>query len=212
VAETLATVAARKTRESPAAAALIKAGLAPGTRLDSLEPGDVLRTLLEAAARELATISEQLGRVYESAFIDTGTAASAAALVDVIQTGARSDPDVILDVVFEDGLLYLALRNLGCRPALDVSCSFDKPFRGLGGERPLNELRLFRKLPFLAPGREIRTLLDSTAAYFARREPARLQATLSWRTTAGEKRRTTIVHDLAVYRELAYVPRGAPDA
>jgi hypothetical protein len=26
-------------------------------------------------------------------------------------------PDVILDVVFEDGLLFLALRNIGSRPA-----------------------------------------------------------------------------------------------
>jgi hypothetical protein len=122
------------------------------------------------------------------------------------------DPDVILDVEFEEGLLFLAVRNLGTRAALDVSCTFDKPFRGLGGERAINELALFRRITFLAPGRAIRTLLDTSAAYFARKEPTRLQATVAWRTPAGEKRQTTIVHDLAIYRELAYLPRGAADA
>ncbi|MGH3130827.1 MAG: hypothetical protein ACRDNX_08425, partial [Gaiellaceae bacterium] len=78
-------------------------------------------------------------------------------------------PEVIVDFEFERGLLYVALRNLGDRPALKVSCAFDKQFRGLGGEREMNALRLFRNVEFLAPGKEIRTLVDTSAAYFARK-------------------------------------------
>ena len=76
----------------------------------------------------------------------------------------------------------------------------------------MNKLRLFRKIEFLAPGKEIRTLLDSSAAYFARKEPTLLTATVTYRTAAGERRRGTITHDLAIYRDLAYVPEGESDA
>ena len=120
--------------------------------------------------------------------------------------------DVIVDFEFERGLLSIAIRNLGDRPALDVKIEFDKPFKGLGGSREMNSLALFSSLRFLAPGREIRTLLDSTAAYFARKEPTLLTATVSYRTPAGERRRHAITHDLSIYRDLAYVPEGETDA
>jgi hypothetical protein len=112
--------------------------------------------------------------------------------------------DVLLDVVFEDGLLYLVLANVGERPALKVTCRFERPFTGLGGGVDVSRLRLFRNVEFLAPGREIRTLLDSSAAYFARREPTRLAVTVGWRDDRGRHERP-IVHDLAIYRDVAYV-------
>jgi hypothetical protein len=123
-----------------------------------------------------------------------------------------ADPQVIVDFEFERGLLSIVVRNLGPQPALDVKVEFDKPFKGLGGVREMNRLTLFSKLRFLAPGKQIRTLLDSTSAYFARKEPTLLTATVSYRTPAGERRRHAITHDLSIYRDLAYVPEGAPDA
>ncbi len=71
----------------------------------------------------------------------------------------------------------------------------------------MNSLALFQNIEFLAPGREIRTLVDTTAAYFARREPTRLTATVSYQTVRGEPRRTTMEHDLGIYREIAYIPQ-----
>jgi hypothetical protein len=88
---------------------------------------------------------------------------------------AGADPDVILDVLFEDGLFYLALRNIGTRPARDVTVGFDRPIFGLAGREEISALALFRRVPFLAPGREIRTLLDASAAYFARGAPERIE-------------------------------------
>jgi hypothetical protein len=121
-------------------------------------------------------------------------------------------PRVILDFEFERGLLSIVVRNLGELPAADVRVEFDKAFTGLGGTREMNPLALFSKLRFLAPGREVRTLLDSSAAYFARKEPTLLTATVSYRSPGGERRRDVITHDLSVYRDLAYVPEGATDA
>lgn len=123
-----------------------------------------------------------------------------------------SELDVILDFEFERGLLFVAVRNLSGRPALDVQTRFDKPFKGLGGSREIDRLGLFKRIRFLAPGREIRTLVDSSAAYFARKEPTVLTATVSYRTPAGERRSHAITHDLSIYRDLAYVPEGETDA
>jgi hypothetical protein len=121
-------------------------------------------------------------------------------------------PRVIVDFEFERGLLSVVVRNLGDDSALDVKVQFDKVFNGLGGTREMNGLALFSKLRFLAPGKEIRTLLDSSAAYFARKEPTLLTATVSYRTRGGERRRDALTHDLSIYRDLAYLPEGAPDA
>lgn len=127
-------------------------------------------------------------------------------------TEAEADPQVIVDFEFERGLLFVGVRNLGVRPALEVATEFDKPFRGLGGSCEMNGLRLFRRIEFLAPGKEIRTLLDTSAAYFARKEPTLLTATVSYRTATGERRRHAISHDLSIYRDLAYIPQGETDA
>jgi hypothetical protein len=114
-------------------------------------------------------------------------------------------PGVILDFVFERGLLHAVVRNLDDVPALKVKTVFDKEFHGLGGGRAMNSLLLFQNVEFLAPGREIRTLVDTSAAYFARREPTRLRATVSYQTPSGELRTTTMEHDLGIYREIAYI-------
>jgi hypothetical protein len=116
-------------------------------------------------------------------------------------------PDVILDVVFEDGLLYLALANIGLRPALQVETRFNRKLLGLGGTKDVSELPLFRKVEFLGPGREIRTLLDSAPSFFAGRRVTTLVARIAFRDETGGRHEKTIKHDLAIYRELAYVQR-----
>jgi hypothetical protein len=122
------------------------------------------------------------------------------------------EPEVIVDFEFERGLLFVVVRNLGDRPAVDVKVEFDKRFTGLGGSREMNRLALFTRTRFLAPRKEIRTFLDSSDAYFARKEPTLLTANVSYRTSAGEARKHTITHDLSIYRDLAYVPEGETDA
>ena len=117
-------------------------------------------------------------------------------------------PDVVLDVHFEDGLLFVSVSNIGDEPALQLSCRFDGELRGLGGTTNLAELPLFRNIEFLAAGKEIRTLLDSSSAYFAREESTKLAVTIAYHDAAGRSYETTIHHDLAIYRELAYVPKG----
>lgn len=116
--------------------------------------------------------------------------------------------NVILDFVFDDGMLFVSLANIGDAPATDVVVEFDEPVRTAEGLE-LGAMGLFRRLRFLAPGKEIVAFVDSSTAYFGRGEPARIAASIRWRDQDGEIRSTTIRHDLSVYRDLPYVP-GRP--
>jgi hypothetical protein len=123
---------------------------------------------------------------------------------DAPPSGERR-PDVILDVVFEQGLLFLSLRNIGEQPAVGVNVRFDRPLSGVEGTKEVSALPVFRRLAFLGPGREIRVFLDSSASYFSRRQPTRLAVEIGYRDRDGHRYETTIKHDLSVYRELGYV-------
>ena len=120
------------------------------------------------------------------------------------------DSDVILDVVFERGLLFIVLENTGDRPAHGVRVKFGERFTGVGGTKRIDRLALFRRLEYLAPHKAIEAFLDRSASYFARGEPTKLTAEVSWRTSEGERRRATIVHDLEIYRDLGYIEREVP--
>ena len=123
---------------------------------------------------------------------------------------ARDDAEVILDVVFERGLLFLVLANLGDRPAHSVRVRFDRAFTGVGGAKRMHRLALFRKLEFLAPRKSIEVFLDRSDAYFARGEPTELSARVAWRTPDGARRAATVHHDLEIYRDLGYIEREVP--
>jgi hypothetical protein len=114
---------------------------------------------------------------------------------------------VILDVLFEDGMLFLSVRNIGARPAFHVAAAFEEPITGLGGAVDVRALPLFENIEFLAPGREIRTLLDSSASYFARRQPDQIAVTMSYRDARGRLHAGVIRHDLRIYKAIAYVSK-----
>ncbi len=123
---------------------------------------------------------------------------------------ARDDGEVIVDVVFDGGLLFLVVANTGGRAARSVRVKFDRPFSGLGGTKRMQRLALFRRLEFLAPHKSIEVFLDRSDAYFARGEPTELTVTVTWRTPEGARRSATIHHDLEIYRDLGYVEREVP--
>ena len=117
---------------------------------------------------------------------------------------AGTDDGVVVDVVLEDGVLYLELANLADRPALNVTCTFDSPLVDVQG-RDVSELRLFRHVEFLGPRRRIRTLLDSLSGYFARKAAARVTVAVEYERPGEPRRTTEVAHDLELFRELAHL-------
>ena len=115
---------------------------------------------------------------------------------------APVDDGVVVDVVLEDGVLYLELANLSDRPALDVGCSFDPTLVDVQG-RDVSELRVFRHVEFLGPRRRLRTLLDSVPGYFSRKGAVCFAVAVEYERPGSPRCETKVAHDLDLYRELA---------
>ena len=118
-------------------------------------------------------------------------------------------PHVIVDFVFDRGMFFIAVRNISEQPAYKVSVKFNQKLFGLGGTREVSALPLFRNIEFLAPQKEIATLLDSSDSYFARKQPTTVKVQISYRDAEGEEHNVSIAHDLEIYRTLAFIGRPA---
>jgi len=114
------------------------------------------------------------------------------------------DDGVVVDLVSEDGVLYLELANLADRPALNVTCKFEPSLVDVDG-REVSRLTLFRRVHFLAPRRRIRTLLDSHVGFFAREQPKAVTVTVEYERPDAVRGETRVVHELDLFAELAYL-------
>jgi hypothetical protein len=115
---------------------------------------------------------------------------------------ARFEPEIIVDLLLEGGIFYLAVKNISSRPLYLVSVRFEPPLYGLQGKQNMAEQPLFQKVFFLAPQKEIRTLLDSSRSYFARSEPEQIEVHIHYRDFLGKDYQTVIHHDLEIYKAL----------
>ncbi len=118
---------------------------------------------------------------------------------------APGRPEVLVEFLFDQGALFISVRNIGARPATRVAVKFDKIIIGLGGTKEISALPLFSNIEFLGPGREIMTLVDSSGSYFRRKQPTTLSVQISYLDLEKQKYETTIKHDLEIYRELSYI-------
>ena len=116
-------------------------------------------------------------------------------------------PDVILDIIFDDGLLFISINNIGNKPAYKVSVEFDCRIYGLGGTKEVSALPLFRNIEFLAPQKQIVTFLDHSDSYFKGKGPTKISARISFLDAAERNHVVTINHDLEIYREIGFVRR-----
>jgi hypothetical protein len=120
-----------------------------------------------------------------------------------------SEPDVIVDFIFDDGLLFIAISNLSEQPAYKVSVKFDCEIYGFSG-KDVCALPLFRNLEFLAPHKTITTFLDSSGSYFSSGGPTKISARIAYHDFRGTRKVATINHDLEIYREIGLIRR--PDS
>jgi hypothetical protein len=121
---------------------------------------------------------------------------------------ASSDPDpyVIVDFVFDRGLLSISIKNIGSRPAFAVRVRFSHKLMGCNGSVHVSALPLFRALEFLPGGKDITTILDTTISYFHSKQPVQITTNISYRDSHGTKFSNTIRHNLEIYRQIAYAP------
>jgi hypothetical protein len=128
-------------------------------------------------------------------------APEAAAMTSPQSAGPERRPEVIVDLAYEDGDLFVSVWNIGAAPARDVRVRFDRPLVG-AGETKFDGLRLFRGIPFLAPGRRITAFLDTAASCASRGQATAFTATVAWSDETGARYETICPHDLAIYIDL----------
>jgi hypothetical protein len=114
-------------------------------------------------------------------------------------------PEVIVDIIFNDGLLYIAVKNIGVRPAYKIVTQFDQEILGVAGEKNISDLALFKCIEFLPPQKEIRTFLDSSASYFERNEPAMISTRISYQDSRKRRYVNKIDHNLEIYKDIGYI-------
>lgn len=122
--------------------------------------------------------------------------------VKIISASTSPRPEIVVDFDVEDGLLTVSLKNVGGSSAYLVRTSFDKPFHGLGGEKCISTMRVFREVSFMPPGKEFCQFVDLLVSYVKRKEPLRIKASVSYLDRDGNSYRETIAHDLRIYLEL----------
>jgi hypothetical protein len=123
---------------------------------------------------------------------------------------ARTDPDpcVIVDFVFDRGLLSVSIKNIGTRPAFAVRVRFSHKLMGCTGAVDISALPLFHALEFLPGGKDISTILDTSVSYFRSKQPLKITADISYHDSHGNKFSNTIRHNLEIYRDIAYAARA----
>jgi hypothetical protein len=117
----------------------------------------------------------------------------------------RDKPDVIIDFVFECGLLYIALINIGKAPAYSISVKFSREIKGIEGSKLISQMLLFRRLEFMPPGKKIFTFLDNSASYFQHEQPSDIETLITFKDRRGKRFLNRIKHNLDVYRDIGYV-------
>ena len=120
--------------------------------------------------------------------------------------GRGNAPQVIVEILFENGVFFICVNNIGSQPALKISVKFDKKLIGLGGTKEISGLALFKNIEFLGPGRNVTTLLDTSTSYFKRRQPTAVSVRIVYFDSDDKKYESLIKHDLEIYRDLSYLP------
>ena len=125
--------------------------------------------------------------------------------IDSIITLLFFKPEVSIDVVFDQGKLFLVLENQGRSSAHRINATFRQPLVGLNGTKRVSDQALFHKTEFLPAGKKIETYLDTTRAYFAREEPTLININIVYEDRFAHRFIRNINHDLAIYQDIGYI-------
>jgi hypothetical protein len=117
------------------------------------------------------------------------------------------EPDVVVDFIFEIGLLFIAIINIGEGPAFCISVKFNGEIQGVGGTKLISEMPLFRHLEFMPPDKKITTFLDTSSSYFAHRQPTEIETSISFSDRHGKQYNNKIKHNLDIYRDIGYIKK-----
>ena len=119
------------------------------------------------------------------------------------------DPYVIIDFLFERGLLLIYIKNTSAAPAFNIHVTFSHKLMGAEGTVNISALPLFTDLSFLPGGKEIATIVDTSASFFRSGQPTRFTTLVTYQDFSSVRFSHSITHNLEIYRKIGYVARPA---
>ena len=115
--------------------------------------------------------------------------------------------DVIIDFIFDNGLLFILIKNISNNPAFNVRVKFNNRILGVNGSKEITSLNLFKNIEFLAPLKEIKTFLDTSESYFSRKQPTKIITEIFYKDIQNKEHQVVIKHDLEIYRDIGFVTK-----
>ncbi len=115
--------------------------------------------------------------------------------------------DVIIDFIFDNGLLFILIKNNSNNPAFNVRVKFNNRILGVNGSKEITSLNLFKNIEFLAPLKEIKTFLDTSESYFSRKQPTKIITEIFYKDIQNKEHQVVIKHDLEIYRDIGFVTK-----
>ncbi|MFZ0034443.1 MAG: hypothetical protein WAK60_05590 [Sedimentisphaerales bacterium] len=99
----------------------------------------------------------------------------------------RNRPHVIFDLIAKDRCFYATIKNLGKQPAYDVKVT-SKPdiLRGKGSQQKEKISFIEKKVPFLAPDREIEDYIGTTPDFLKEYPETTFCVEISYKDSRGE--------------------------
>jgi hypothetical protein len=115
------------------------------------------------------------------------------------------NPYVIVDFLFESGLLHICIKNTSAVPAFNINVSFNPKLMGVEGTVEVSALALFTDLAFLPGGKEIATLVDTSASFFQSNQATQFTTQITYQDFFNVQFSHTIHHNLEIYRKIGYI-------
>ena len=107
---------------------------------------------------------------------------------------------IILDFEYENNLLYIIIENIGDVMINKVSVNFDKKIMGLGKEKNISEMQIFKTISVFPPKKRFRIFVDTFSSYLKNRQPLLLTSKITY--YQNKKRYENIIkHDLRIYKD-----------
>ncbi|OGU76914.1 MAG: hypothetical protein A2V93_07570 [Ignavibacteria bacterium RBG_16_34_14] len=113
--------------------------------------------------------------------------------------------DVYVDFIFDDGLIFILIKNNSSKPVFNVSVKFSSRLTGVSGLKEITSINLFKKIEFLAPQKEIRTFLDTSESYFKRKQPTKITTYIFYKDIQNKDHDIVIKHNLEIYKDIGYI-------
>jgi hypothetical protein len=127
----------------------------------------------------------------------------------------QTRPFVIVDVAFRSVLIQLSVRNIGRTAAKDLSVGFDESLTSSLGDLDWQHSVAFTSgIPLMAPGRELRFLLDSYPGRLDESHPMLIRGSVTYSGPVDHKRPRycePFVIDLSTYEGALLPDKGTQE-